>query len=176
MPTFAEYLAYQAPPNRRDELIHGEIVLSPSPSRRHQDLCHQIQKLLEAAVSLDYVVRLDTTMKLGIREGPRPDVFVIDRKRWVASDEHSGFPEGSPQLVVEVKSESNSWPELLEKKDLYLSDAHCLAVWIIDPDPRMVHLYDRVGCRIFDSQTSISVPEALGKGNIGVEDIFSGIV
>lgn len=176
MATFTEYLRYQAPPGKRDELIHGEVVLSPSPNRRRQDLCTHIYDLLKAAVLPDYVVRLDTTVNLGVREGPRPDVFVIDRKRWVAADEHGGFPQGGPQLVAEVKSESNSWSELLEKKDLYLGDPQCLAVWIVAPDQERVHVYSRNAGSIHDSAALVEIPKPLGNGAIAVGEIFAGIV
>jgi Uma2 family endonuclease len=176
MATFTEYLRYQAPPGSRDELIHGEIVLSPSPNRRHQDICTQIYDLLKAIISRDYVVRLDTTVNLGISEGPRPDVFVIDRKRWVAADEHDGFPQGSPQLVVEVKSKSNSWPELLAKKDLFLSDPQCLAVWLVDSEKYRVHVHSREGDSLLETEMLIEIPDPLGKGRIKVADIFNGII
>jgi Uma2 family endonuclease len=174
--TFAEYQRYVGPLGRRDELINGEIVLSPSPNRRHQDLCIQLQKLLDNAVPSQYVVRLDTTINLGIGEGPRPDVFVIDRERWVSADEHGGYPQGSPQLVVEVKSESNSWPELLLKKDLFLSDPECLAVWIVDTEQRAVHVYMSVTHQILTVGQTICLPGPLGGEYLGVAEIFEGII
>ena len=48
--TFAEYLKYTPPPGMQDELLNGEIALSPGPNRRHQDICHQLHRLLEALV------------------------------------------------------------------------------------------------------------------------------
>ncbi|MBV9499493.1 MAG: Uma2 family endonuclease [Acidobacteriaceae bacterium] len=173
---FDEYTRFNAPPGSRDELINGEVILSPSPSRRHQDLCHAVQRLLEAAVLPGYVVRLDTTINLGIMEGPRPDVFVIDRARWIAADEHGGYPQGSPQLVVEVRSESNTWPELQKKKDLFLRDAHCLAVWIVDPQELRVHLCESGSERVLNFTQTVPLPGSIGNGAIRIADIFSGIV
>jgi len=85
--TFADYMNYAAPPGMRDELLHGEIILSPSPKVPHQDLCSDGE------------------------EGPRPDVFVIDRKRWAEASQSGGYPIGSPQLIVEVRSPSNDWAD-----------------------------------------------------------------
>ncbi|MDQ2774387.1 MAG: Uma2 family endonuclease [Acidobacteriota bacterium] len=174
--TFTEYQRYEAPLGRRDELINGEIVLSPSPNRRHQDLCIQLQKLLDRVISSDYVARLHTTINLGIGEGPRPDVFVIDRERWVSADEHGGYPQEGPQLVVEVKSESNSWPELLLKKDLFLSDPGCLAVWIVDTEQRAVHLYMSVTHQMLAVGQTIFLPTALGGDYLVVAEIVNGTV
>jgi Uma2 family endonuclease len=174
--TFEEYRQYEAPLGRRDELVNGEVILSPSPNRRHQDLCLAIYKLLDALVSPDYLVRLDTTVKLGDTEGPRPDVFVIDRERWVASDAHGGYPAGSPQLVIEVKSESNTWPEMEKKRDLFLSSSDCLGVLIVDPVERRVHCYTGSKQEIFMSGQEILLPARIGAGSIRVSEIFKGIV
>ncbi len=175
--TFTEYRRYEAPPGRRDELINGEIVLSPSPNRRHQDICFQIQKLLDHVVSPGYVVRLDTTVNLGTGEGPRPDVFIIDRERWIFADEHGGYPQGSPQLVVEIKSDSNSWPDLLLKRDLFLSNPRCMAVWIVDSERRNVHLHMHgIVHQVFTVGQMISLPPGLGEECLAVAEIFDGIV
>ncbi len=174
--TFDEYSQYEAPAGRRDELIHGVVILSPSPNRRHQDLCLALYRLLDDVIASDYVVRLDTTVRLGMAEGPRPDVFVIDRARWIAADEHGGYPLGSPQLVVEVKSDSNTWRELIAKKDLFLSSGECLAVWIVDPEERSIHTYQGSTHRAWLSDEAILLPGAIGSGVILVADVFKGIV
>lgn len=75
-----------------------------------------------------------------------------------------------------MKSKSNSWPQLLEKKDLFLSDSRCLAVWIVDPETRTIRLLAKGTHHIFEGQSSISIPFALGTGCIVIEDIFNGII
>ncbi len=108
--TFGEYANYQAPPGFRDQLIHGKVGLSPSPNRQHQDVCDTLHELLKGLVLAEYVVRMDTTHMLGNREGPRPDVFVIRKDRWIAADETGGFPEGSPELAIEASTGRDAAP------------------------------------------------------------------
>ncbi len=38
----AEYLDYVAPEGFDDELIEGEIILSPSPKTMHENVCHRL--------------------------------------------------------------------------------------------------------------------------------------
>jgi Uma2 family endonuclease len=119
---------------------------------------------------------MDTTINLGGQEGPRPDVFVIDRERWIASDTHGGYPLGSPQLVIEVKSESNSWREMSSKKELFLKDENCLSVWIVDPERRRIHVYDRTNAIILEAEDVLAIPNTLGNGSWKVKEVFDGII
>ncbi len=181
--TFADYLTYTAPPGMRDELLHGEIIFSPAANRRHQDICHQIVKLLEQIIRPEFVVRQDTTINLTGwqgKEGPCPDVFVIDRQRWVEADQHGGYPVGSPQLVVEVKSPSNNLSELEDKAALFLAEG-ALAVWIVDLEDWCLTSY------VSDSSQQtrwlkgmrVDVPPELSQtkhGSLSVSEIFDGIV
>lgn len=99
----------------RDELLHGEIILSPSPKVPHQDLCWDGG------------------------EGPRPDVFVIDPKRWAEASQSGGYPIGSPQLIVQVRSASDDWAHFEKKAALFLADG-ALAVWIVALTRRLTQI------------------------------------
>jgi hypothetical protein len=51
-------MSYQAPPGFRDELIEGEIVLSPEPKPLHADVAKQLEAILTAAVQgTSFIVR-----------------------------------------------------------------------------------------------------------------------
>ncbi len=130
-----------------------------------------------AALGTEFVVRLDTTHHVGEKEGPRPEVFVISRERWIAADADDGYPAGSPELVVEVLSLSNSQKEMAIKRQLYLSDPHCLAVWEIDLTTEHVTCYNRdAGPCTFGNSDLIPLPSKVGDGGISVRAIFAGIV
>jgi Uma2 family endonuclease len=179
--TFTDYLEYRAPSGYRDELLDGEVVLSPSASRQHQDLCERILEILKTAVSEEYVVRWDTTFQLGETEGPRPDVFVIDKKRWIAADSHGGYPLGSPQIAVEVKSPSNGWPELLRKAKLYLDDSYGLAVWLVDMEKQQIHVHSKTDRLLVNYGGVLSLPQELtcpgaSETLLNVGQIFDGIL
>ncbi len=174
--TFGEYAKYQAPPGFRDQLIRGKVVLSPSPNRQHQDVCDPLHKLLEGLVLAEYVVRTDTTHMIGAREGPRPDVFVIRKDRWVAADETGGYPAGSPELVVEVLSPSNTEREMEDKRRVYFEDLRCLEMWEVDIEGQSVTRHCRDAIDRFDLQASVTLPSTLGNGAVPVAAIFAGIV
>ena len=177
MATFEEFLTYRPPPGFRDELIHGEIVLSPSASRKHADICFALSQLISRVIRPDYIVRLDTTHRLGEREGPRPDVFVIGRKRWVAAGD--GYPEGSPELAIEVLSSSNTGQEMRTKRDLYLSDPRCRAVWEVDREAETITCYRNgpvVLTTVLDRSKAIYLPHPLAASRLKVSKIFDGII
>jgi Uma2 family endonuclease len=179
--TFADYVNYTAPSGMRDELLHGEIILSPSPKVPHQDLCVHLYELLKSAVRPEFVVRLDTTINLkgwDGEEGPRPDVFVIDRKRWAEASESGGYPIGSPPLIVEVRAPSNDRAEFEKKAALFLADGG-LAVWIVEIQDRCVISHAKSGPSQWLSGTLVDLPGELSKikhGSISVSEIFEGII
>jgi hypothetical protein len=106
--TFSEYLTYKAPPSFKDELIHGEISLSASAKAEHQEICKRLERLLDAVISSGFIAQRDAALYVAGEEGPRPDVFVIRRDRWnQARRSVLGYPEGVPELVIEVRSASN---------------------------------------------------------------------
>jgi len=80
--TIEQYLSYQAPPEVKDELIEGEIILSPSPMPEHADICARLYDLLTSLLQgSPFLVRQDTSMRLSNTESmPRPDVFAINRQ------------------------------------------------------------------------------------------------
>ena len=123
MTSIEQYLAFQPPPGVKDELIQGEIVLSPSASPRHASVCTRLYDLLRDSLrGSAFVVRLDTSMRLEESESmPRPDVFVMDTERWEAAESKDAYPVGSPQLAIEVFSPSNATKEFRLKPALYLA-------------------------------------------------------
>ncbi len=131
-----EYLSYEAPPGFRDELIEGEIILSPEPKPLHATICKNLLMMLEGLLQgSSFEAYLATNMALEDDSMPSPDVFIIDQNRWAAAIQEDKYPNGSPQLAVEVYSPSNR-PGLIRKKiELYLKNGSA-AVWVIYPKRR----------------------------------------
>ncbi len=168
---FEEYVSYQAPPGYRDELIHGEVRLAPAPKPDHQDICIRLQDLLRGVVPDSSLVRFDMTLHIGPEEGPLPDVLVIGKDRWMAARARHSYPEGSPELAIEVLSPSNKEQEMLDKKDLYLAHGS-LACWIVDPETKTVTVWQKRICHKYRYEDSIPLPSAIGGGLVRVADIF----
>ncbi len=171
--TFTEYLKYEAPPGFRDELIHGELVLTASPKINHQKICKRLESLLDQLISPGFVVFHDTTMFVSGEEGPRPDVFVIREDRWEHGDQTTGYPEGVPELVIEVRSPSNSESDLEEeKRSIYCSDARCLAYWVVNPESKTVTVYTASTKKVLPAGV-VTLPGEIGGGSIQLVKIFS---
>lgn len=171
--SLAEYLEYVAPEGFEDELIEGEIVLSPSPKISHENVCHRLVRLLDRRLeSSDFVVRRDTSMALETYESmPRPDVFIIDRERWERARLEDTYPLGSPQLAIEVFSPGNR-PGLMQKKvSLYL-DAGSAAVWVVYPKRQTVMVHDADGEREYRLGEDLKLPAPLPDAQIPVQKVF----
>lgn len=172
---FAEYLTYEAPPGLRDELIHGEIRLAASPKINHQEICQRLERLLEAAILPGFIAQRDTTMYVSGEEGPRPDVFVIRKDRWDLGAKTIGYPEGVPELVIEVRSPSNTDAELEEeKRAIYCADPRCLAYWVVNPEAKTVTVFTARTSQRWLLESSVDLPAAIGSPGraIAVKDIF----
>ncbi len=170
--TFAEYMTYKAPPGFKDELIHGEVRLSPGAKAEHQEICKRLERLLDAAISSTFIAQRDTTIYVAGAEGLRPDVFVIRKDRWnLARKSALGYPEGVPELVIEVRSASNSDPEMEQKRSIYFSDPRCVAFWVVNPEAKAVSVFTSAGAALLSSAHSLELPAAMG-GSISLADIF----
>src|SRR5688500_9644623 len=103
--TYEEYLDLPCE-DVRTELVDGEVVVSPSPLLRHQELVMRLSYLF-----MDFLVRhgggrviADFDMKLSDRNVPRPDlIFVAEARLDVLTRR---CVDGVPSLVVEVVSDS----------------------------------------------------------------------
>jgi Uma2 family endonuclease len=101
--TTAWWETFADPPSMRAEVVGGELVLSPSASRRHQRIVLELAVLLRTACPNDHEVLLDIEWRLDERgivaQAPRPDVLVVP-----VADESVVEP---PLLIVEVLSDSD---------------------------------------------------------------------
>jgi Uma2 family endonuclease len=172
--TIEQYLSFNAPAGFRDELIEGEIILSPDPKALHQEIAHRISRLLEYAIDgSQFVARRRTNMQMPQDHSmPSPDVFVIDTARWKAAIAQNGYPQQSPQLVVEVISRSNTNKHVNRKVSLYLKNG-AQAVWIVHPIKKTVQVFCPGGIsEIFGLGDSLPLLPPLPEAHISVRDIF----
>ena len=137
----------------RYELIDGALIVTPSPSRRHQGVSSRLHAALGSAcpdhlrvlfAPLDFVIADDTTLQ--------PDLVVVDVA--VVRDEQAPL---RPHLVVEILSPSTRLLDLHLKRERYAS-AGVPSYWIVDPglagDPSIVML-DLVEGRYVETATAV---------------------
>lgn len=127
------------------ELVRGEIIEMPLAGAQHGKVAMNAAFALEswARSSDDFDVIVNDPGVVTER-GPDtvrgPDVCVIRRSRLAGDQLPKGFFTVPPDLVVEVRSPSDRWKDLIGKAGEYL-ECGVLEVWVIDPDSRRVHIY-----------------------------------
>ncbi|HUO09832.1 MAG TPA: Uma2 family endonuclease [Phycisphaerae bacterium] len=120
------------PPGLRLELVHGEIVVSPSPSLRHSYADNQLRAILTVHINDHDLGMLlgdvDTIFDdLNVR---RPDILFIAKSRLHLIKGH-GIPI-VPDLCVEILSPSSATIDQTDKFDLYAKSG-VPHYWIVDP-------------------------------------------
>ena len=120
--TVEEFLKLPEPQEGHLELHHGEVVIMPPPKKGHQKLQDRIQILLKGLAGEKAVVR----MEMAFRPTPEHEVWQADVGCVsLERDDATGDDEylmGSPELVVEVLSPSNTMDEILERQDICLAN------------------------------------------------------
>lgn len=170
----AEYLDYVAPEGFNDELIEGEIILSPLPKTMREDVCCQLFLLLTKSLEgSNLIVRRDTSMALETYDSmPRPDVLVIDRERWDRSKQEDTYPQGSPQLAIEVFSPGNR-PGFMQKKIAPYLSTGSSAVWIAYPKRQTLVVHDAEGEREYRVGEHLPLPAPLPETLVSIQEIFA---
>jgi Uma2 family endonuclease len=121
---------------QREELIEGELILSPSAKVPHAAI---VRRLRLGLASLEqhqsYAIVNDISCLLDDGSMPAPDLAVVQLQRWDRAEAAGGWLEGSPDLVIEVSSPSNR--RLHRKADIYLEHG-AEQVWIVYPKRKTV--------------------------------------
>lgn len=139
-------------PERRRELIGGELIVTPSPSLPHQQVVGQLFARLHmhceehggvvAFAPLD--VYLDETNVV------QPDILFVRAEDDERIEEP--FIRGAPDVVVEVSSPSTRRLELIRKRELYESFA-VPEYWYIDREAEEVYVDRLVKGEYSESKT-----------------------
>lgn len=118
----------------RYELIFGEIVMSPSPSAKHQYVLGELftrmkQFAHDRQLGRVWIAPLD--VRLSANNVVQPDLCFIRRERLgIVRDD---LIDGAPDLIVEALSPSNRMQDLVKKAVLY-GQYRVSEYWIVDPE------------------------------------------
>lgn len=174
--TIEQFRGFLAPPGFRDELIYGRIILSPDPKARHQEVAKNLFRGLDRLFrGTSFTVQQRTNAEMPAHNSmPSPDVFVIDKIRWKRAIDQDGYPQGSPQLAIEVVSPSNRKTNIQKKISLYLANG-ALAVWVAYPKKQVIELWTGQEPhleRTLGMGDRVLLPAAFGAASIEVRDVF----
>jgi Uma2 family endonuclease len=170
--TVADYEKLLERPGGHWELHHGEPVFVTFPKRRHKDLQRRIRKLLEQLCEPNgYVVDTEYPYKpLPEHEVWGADIAVVSDSR---HDRITNWLDGSPELVIEVRSRSNTKAELHDKAMTTLAGEDSIEFWIIDPAPQTVTVYNKKsGMHLYTADQAVPLPY-FGGQHLFIRDIFS---
>ncbi|MGQ0745158.1 MAG: Uma2 family endonuclease [Acidimicrobiales bacterium] len=136
--TYDDFAAFPDDGVRR-ELIDGEVVVSPSPGTRHQDVVGELYGTFWTHLKAHgggrvFVAPYDVV--LGPHQVVEPDiVFVADANVGIVGDLNIA---GAPTLLIEVVSDSHT--DRVRKRDLY--GRHGVGeYWVVDPDGDRVEVH-----------------------------------
>jgi Uma2 family endonuclease len=156
--TVAEYERIPDPPGGRYELHHGEVAFARFPVREHKDFERRLRKLLEPmAEPLGFIVDTEFPYRpLAENEVWGADVACVSGVRY---DAIGKWLEGSPELVIEVKSPSNTKGEMQDKAMTTLAGAGAVEFWIVDAETRTVLVHKKAsGMRIYSAGEAVPLP------------------
>ena len=150
------------------ELRHGEPVLVPPPIHKHHRIQRRLFRLLERAAGDAGEVSMEMGFQpLGQYEYRIADIVFLAKDRWDSIDR---YLLGSPDLVIEVLSPSNTAAEMRDKRKLCL-ETGSREFWIVDLELHEVEVSFADG-RIVNYKSGQQVPLLFG-GSLAVDDIFS---
>ena len=134
------------------ELIEGDLVREPAPTRWHQHVVVALTVRLVEAAGLDRVLASPTDVWIDEWSVLQPDVLVTAPGDVI----RPGTDRGAvPLLVVEVLSPSTARRDRDRKTAIYLR-AGVREVWLVDPDAGSVEVHTPGG-----------VERAAGDGRVG---------
>jgi Uma2 family endonuclease len=132
-------------PGHPQELVQGRIVDMPPPDRRHGYVCCQACYLLRQFLDQHDLGRVMTNDSGVITERDPDtvrgaDVAFYSYARLPRGPLPTGYGPEVPELVVEVRSSSDRWRDILEKVTEYLK-AGVLVVVVLDPEHQVAHVF-----------------------------------
>ena len=159
------------------ELIRGEIVVSPPPSFDHGFVCVQIARVVGNYVAEKRLGRvLSNDSGVVTQRGPDTvrgaDVSFYSYAAVPKGERPYPYPKAPPELVFEVRSPSQTWPEVHAKVAEYLA-AGVKVVCVADSPSQkvVVHYADKPSVTLSVNDT-LSLPEVLGDFSTPINVFF----
>lgn len=129
------------PEDKRFEIIEGELLVTPAPNFRHQEISMRLALTVAALVKtakLGKMVAAPADVILSAENVVQPDLLFVANSRLGIIDPKGGV-HGAPDLVVEILSPSTAGRDQLVKRKLY-GKYGVRESWIVDPDAQSIEV------------------------------------
>ena len=148
--TYEDYLYLIPPDSFGFEILRGELIVSPSPNRRHQRTVLSLGRILDVHVNtqnlgeifvapFDVVLDADSSVSENIVQ---PDLMFISKNRLnIITDDNI---RGAPDLVIAVLSDSTARYDHVGKMRTY-TEFGVKEYWIIDADQKTLEAFELTG-------------------------------
>ena len=145
--TNADYIALTPPSHRgrRYQLINGELIEMAGASQSHQDFALRIGTALLAqadALDIGKILIAPYDVHIDRFDTYQPDLLFVSNARRPILQRAGAY--GSPDVAVEVLSDSTRHRDLVEKLPVYLA-AGVGEVVVVDLDNRTASIYTGAG-------------------------------
>lgn len=126
------------------ELVRGEVVEMPQPKPRHGQVCFKMAMVLGNHATERFGHVLTNDVCIPTKRNPDTvrgaDVCYISYDKVPKGPLPDGFLPAPPDLVVEVRSPTDRWKDILEKVVEYLN-AGVTVVCVVDPTTETGRIY-----------------------------------
>ncbi len=140
------------------ELLEGQLVKEPAPTRYHQRLVVRLATRFITVVGDDRVLVSPVDVWIDEWNVLQPDVLVFDQ----ADAGARAIPdEAIPVLVAEVLSPSTARRDREVKAAIFLR-AGVREVWLVDPDARSIEVRSSETRRVIAESETITTPLVAG--------------
>ncbi|MDQ3712605.1 MAG: Uma2 family endonuclease [Acidobacteriota bacterium] len=165
----------------RGELVNGRLKKTMPTSILHGIIAGRIAGLLWAYIlqtKLGEVLTAETGFKLFVDEKTVrvPDVSFLSNEKLALIKNFNKFYDGTPDLAVEVISPSESYDDVQEKLEDYLS-AGVKMVWVIRPKNKTVTAYRTLfDFKVLREDDELSGEDVLPDFKCSLSDIFGNLL
>jgi len=152
------------------ELVEGELVNMSPAMFLHNYVRDRLLRLLAAFVEAHHfgIVVSEQPFHLFGNTVRCPDVAFVRRGRTLPPDK---FPEGAPDLAIEVISPSNTLHEMERRVSDFFA-AGTTRVWVVYPEEREVYVHGLAGVVRLRGDEILEDPELLPGFSVKVSSLF----
>jgi Uma2 family endonuclease len=175
--TYEKYL--ELDDETRYEIIDGELLMTPAPGTRHQDVQRELGVRLASFVMERSAGRMyfaPTDVVLGDEDVVQPDLLFIRAAR-VAEVVRADAVHGPPDIVVEILSPGSVRRDRYQKLGLY-GRMGVPEFWIVDPANRAVEVLTlgSSGYEVFSfaAETGAVSSRVLEGFAVSIAEVFGG--